>query len=239
MIRIAIILLTTLLFSCSLNEKKLTPTKRISIKGELSAITYCPNYKEFVIVADGGKVIFLDSNFNELRRDEIKAKDLEGAICLRDEILIVDEEESILATYKIDKEKAKKKHYVELKKSGSKKNGYEGITYDSIAKQFILVIEDDPARLRYFDSNFKFLKEVDFKEANDLSDILWHRGNLLLLSDLDERIFVVDNKLNIKKEWFFSIHNPEGLCIVNNQLIVVSDKEEALYVFDLPKIKSK
>lgn len=232
-----LIFLLLISFSCSLNEKRLEPKNQIPIKGELSAITFCKNYHEYVIVADGGILIFLDTNFKELRRDKIKVKDLEGAICLEDEVLVVDEEESILATYKMDKEKAKRKHFIELTKTKSKKNGYEGITYDSIKNQFILIVEDGPARIRYFDSNFNFLSEEKFIWANDLSDVLWYQEKLLLLSDLDERIFVVNDDLKVKYEWLLPIKNPEGLCVVNNHLVVVSDKEEKLYIFDFPEDK--
>ena len=72
---------------------------------------------------------------------------------------------------------------------------------------------------------------------NEASDIIIYKDELLVLSEQDHCIYVLDiTNYKIKKKFNLNLIGAEGICIYKNQMLITSDKLSTVYFFDIPEL---
>lgn len=222
-----------LLTSC-ISEHQLSVADEFDINiNEPSDNCYDALNEVFWMVSDNGFVFNTDLKGNILLKKEIIPKaDFEAILKIQETILVVDEKERKI--HFLD-EKLNLKRTIYLPEDGAENAGYEGLTYIPEAKTFILAVEKNPCKLKFYDENFNFKKEKIMNGISDISALCLRNENLFLLSDEDQSIYKLNSKsFDILEKWHLPVQNPEGITFVENFIYIVSDDLNKLYQFEIP-----
>ena len=112
-------------------------------------------------------------------------------------------------------------------------SGIEGIAY---AEQILYILkEKDPSVLFIANPDGTIIDTLSLDFTSDLSDLEYDRANkrLLLLSDQDKKLFILDDSFNPIKSYSLEIEKPEGLAVSSDgsDIYIACDKTSKLYLY--------
>ncbi|MFZ1518221.1 MAG: SdiA-regulated domain-containing protein [Ignavibacteriaceae bacterium] len=231
-------------YKCNTNRqesptvKKLLVQKMTPIKvPEPSGLASSFDKKSFWSVGDSdSKVYKLDLSGKILKSFSVSGEDLEGITVIDSKhIAVVLERSREVVVLDTSGNEIKRK---KINLTGRLNEGLEGISFDTITKDFYLVNEKRQGLLLKTDSLFNEIFRKEIKIAKDYSDIFFaiEDTSLWILSDESKKIINTNLDGDKIKEYKIDVTQPEGLVVdYKNKLVyVVSDKKEALYIFTLP-----
>ena len=232
------------LVKCNYNTKEITDVKELKLISktkiqvpEPSGLTASYDNNFFWTVSDDkNKVYRIDKKGTLLSSFDLSGEDFEG-IAVIDSItmaVILERKREVVIVDTAGKELGR--HQINVK--GKLNEGLEGITYDSINKDFYILNEKNPGLLLKYDKSFKEIFRKELKLAKDFSDINFVADDTTLWILSDESSKIINTDLNGNKiiEFKIKVVQPEGLVVdyKNKKVFVVSDKKEELYEFELP-----
>ena len=231
------LLLLFLLFLQALNgvaQVKVKPIKSFHIEvKEPSDIALHPNGGSYFIVSDNGFLHEVSMEGKIIRTADFEGFDTES-VCVKDSLIyVVEEMVRRIRVFRI--EDFKLIRTVTIPYQGGRNKAYESMTYNPVRNKFILLTEKDPIYLFELDDNLVVTNEIELKKiARDISAATFYAGHLWLLSDEDRQIIQLNPATyEVVKRWVIPVHNPEGMAFNDkNELIIVSDDMEKIYVFD-------
>lgn len=231
-------------YKCNTNRqesptvKKLLMQKMTPIKvPEPSGLAFSFDKKSLWSVGDSdSKVYKLDLSGKILKSFSVNGEDLEGITIIDSKHIAVVLERSrevvILDTSGNEIKRSK------INLTGGLNEGLEGISFNTFTKDFYVVNEKRPGILLKTDSLFNEIFKEELKLAKDYSDIFFASKDtsLWILSDESNKIIKTNLDGYKIEEYKIDVTQPEGLVVdYQNKLVyVVSDKKEALYIFELP-----
>lgn len=202
---------------------------------EPSGITFFDNH--LFIVSDNNGAIYKTNLIGEIvKKIKTDFNDLEGIAIIekKPSFLIVSESKRLLVELSF-KGKLIKKSKIAGKQHESK-HGLEGICYDSEKGFVYLVNEKSPKKLLIVSKkgNIKDTFKLDF--TNDVSGICIdpETGNLWIVSDESQKIIELTSKGKLLNSYYILVHKPEGITIVKNNIYIVSDSKDKLFIFKKP-----
>jgi len=190
----------------------------------------------FWTVSDENSTVYkLDKWGRKVKSFKISGNDLEGITVLDERRLAVVLERSreVVIIDTSGKELLRRT----VKITGEENSGLEGITYDRMGKKFFILNEKNPCLLIVLDKNLNQLKQDTLSFIKDASGIFFDADNkfLWILSDESKLVCKCDLSGNLLQEYRISIAQPEGITLdePGNNLFIVSDRNNALYVYKL------
>lgn len=161
--------------------------------------------------------------------------DMEAITGDKNNFYVAEEKKREIIQYDRKTMKRTKLFTFDIAKTSNK--GIEGLSFNPSKKQFYIVNEKDPTKVIITDMKGKEIKSFTIDYFTDLSDIFYDSKNncLWVLSDESKQIAKVDfngKKIGI---WNTGITQAEGVAVKNNKLYLVSDPDNMIYTFDLPK----
>ena len=204
---------------------------------EPSDIVYDSASKHFFIVSDHGMLFECDLTGKIIRKANDEGLDFEG-VEVTDSFVYVSDE-TPRKVYKYNKTDLSLVRTYDVTWGGASNKAFESITYNPAKKCFILVSEA-PVVIIEYNNDFKEIGRQSFHGARDMSGARWYKGNIYLLSNLDETIFKCDPlTYDIKEYYKIDVLNPEGLAFdADGNVSVTSDDLQRIYFFkNLPIIK--
>jgi len=212
------------------NIEKIKPVAKYNIEvNEPSDIQYDSQSKSFWIVSDNGVLNECDLEGNLLRKAEFKGVDFEGVEIVGNYVLALDETDRKIHFF--NKQSLKLEKTIQLTYGGARNKGFESIAYNDKSKEYYLITEKDPSYLFVYDENFHLKNQIELSISNDISSARWNNNKLWVLSDEDRKICLLDNNYKIVKTYEIPVINPEGIAFVNDDIYVVSDDLEKMYLF--------
>lgn len=124
-------------------------------------------------------------------------------------------------------------------------DGLEGITFNPNINHIYIVNEKNPMQFIELDASMEIVRSVpiDFKSpfnVTDLSGLAFDAtsNEIWFLSDESAKIVVTDLQLTPKRVYLTRINKGEGIALdtQNNKVYLVSDDDQALYVFSYPPL---
>ncbi len=121
--------------------------------------------------------------------------------------------------------------------SNDSNSGIEGITYNPTTQNIYILNEKNPGKLIVLNANFSIKNSYNLDFADDYSGIFYDATDNLLwiISDQSQSI----NKCSLTGELIESfkigVTKPEGIVVANDKIYIVSDAEEALYIYAKPE----
>ncbi|MBT8378441.1 MAG: SdiA-regulated domain-containing protein [Ignavibacteria bacterium] len=237
-----LILLIITALGCVKKEEEQTKTQINYLKAydipvsEPSALDLTFREKGFWTVSDNNNTVYKLDNWGKIVKSfEVEGTDLEGISILDENKLAVvferEREIVIVDTSGVELKRIK----VDL--AGELNHGLEGITYDTESKRFFVLNEKIPCLLFSFDENLNELSRDTLNYIKDASGIHFDARDksLWILSDESQCITKCDLRGNPIQTYYITVNQPEGLTIDSegNKMYVVSDINDALYVFSL------
>ena len=202
--------------------------KKPSNVKESSAIFW--DNKKLYVLGDSGQLLISDDDTSSYFA--LDFEDSEG-IYVSDEHIFVTEERSRKVVI-LEKETLKKIAEKYIPFSGRLNRGFEGITYNTNSKEFIVITEENPCQIIRLDKDFNTIAYHDL-QISEASDITFFKNNIWVISDLNATIYKLNcNNFNIEESWAINVLNPEGITFSENQMIVVSDNLEKIYYYEIP-----
>lgn len=214
---------------------KLRYTNWISLKvKEPSDIAVAPNGKTFFVVSDDQAAVYeMDVTGKIVRNSLTLGVDLE-AVCARpDYLFVVDETPRKI--YQLNYSDLSVVRTFIVPYSGGRNKGFESITFNEEKKCFVLITEKDPVYIFELDKDFKVINEYSWSKSRDISAATFYNGFVYLLSDEDMTVFKCKaSNYEVLEKYRINVHNPEGIAMYNNQMLLVADDLERLYFFNQP-----
>lgn len=204
---------------------------KVDVK-EPSDIKFDEERNSFWIVSDNGVLKECDLEGNAIRKAKYKGIDFEGVEIVGNKVLVMDETNRKVHFF--DKITLEKERTIQLYYQGGRNKGFESIAYNKKEEKYYIFTEKDPTLLFIYDKEFNLTNQIEINISSDISSARWHNDNLWVLSDEDRRIVVLDNNYNVIKAYEIPIVNPEGIAFTNDNMYIVSDDLEKLYVFKKP-----
>lgn len=202
---------------------------------EPSGITFFDNH--LYIVSDKNGALYKTNLKGEIiKKIKTDFNDLEGITVnpKKPSLLIVSESKRQLIEVDF-KGKLIKKFKIDGKQHDVN-HGLEGVCYDSEKGLIYLVNEKSPKKLLVVSKkgNIKDAIKLDF--TNDISGICFDAksGNLWIVSDESQKIVELTSKGKLLHSYHIPVHKPEGITIVKNNIYIVSDSKNKLFVFKKP-----
>lgn len=189
--------------------------------------------KTLLTVSDKtGYIYTINIKGETIQQLNFQTKDPEGICTSRDSIYVVDEKKSEII--KLDQSGHKLANY-NLKDYQSKKNGLEGIAYNSLTDTFWLLKEKKPGLLIEWHPEKGVIQEKKLSFASDYSGITHNPSNntFWIISDQDQTVSLCSiNGEEIEKHKI-PIIKAEGICFspTLSTLFIVSDEENELFEF--------
>jgi len=189
------------------------------------------------IVSDQNGTIYKTSLTGEIKGEiKTKFKDLEG-ITFDDKanIWIVSEAKRKLIQLDIFGNVLS-----EIKIKGEqnfKNSGLEGVCFHPTTGRFYLLNEKKPRELIQLSKNKEIIKIYKLNFSGDVSGICFDEieNCFWVVSDESKAIFKVNYLGEVLEKYKIPVKKPEGIAVYNQQLYVVSDKENKLFVFKKPE----
>ncbi len=203
---------------------------------EPSDIVYDKDSKHFFIVSDHGKLFECDLAGNIIRKADEEGMDFEG-VEVTDSFVYVSDE-TPRKVYKYRKNDLSLVKVFSVSWGGAANKAFESIVYNEAKKCFVLVSEAPVSIVEYTD-DFKEINRYPIHIARNMNGARWYKGDLYLLSSLDETIFKCDPETYSVKEYYkINVLNPEGMAFdADGNVSVTSDNLQRLYFFkNLPTI---
>jgi len=114
--------------------------------------------------------------------------------------------------------------------------GIEGVTYNSNTQNIYFLNEKNPEKLFQLNTDFTITSDYNLNFANDYSGIFYEPASNLLwiVSDESQSINKCTLDGTLIESYYINVQKPEGIAIANDQIYIVSDSQERLYVFQKP-----
>jgi uncharacterized protein YjiK len=237
-----IILISVTFFGCGKKEDEQTKTHLNYLKAydipvsEASGLDLTFTENGFWTVSDENSTVYKLDNWGKIEKSiTVNGIDLEGVSVVDEKTLAIVLERGreivIFDTSGIES----KRMNVDL--TGELNNGLEGITYDPANKVFFVLNEKNPCLLLTFDKNLNELSRDTLSFIKDASGIHFDAKNksLWILSDESQCVAKCDLNGNLLQKYYITVTQPEGLTLDAevNKMYIVSDINNALYVFSL------
>ncbi len=227
------------ILSCSSNtnsQNRLEPLKTVKLTvSEPSGITFYNNH--LYIVSDYNGVVYktgLEGNI--VSKISTPYKDLEGITFNNEgEMFVVNETKRNLV--KLDS-LGNFIHKFRIAGNQEHRNsGLEGVCFNSLENCFYLVNEKLPKQLLKVNFEGKIMKKFKLPYTDDASGIYYEQSSnsLWLVSDESKKIFNISVKGKLIESYKIPVSKAEGIVIHNNEIYVVCDSENKLYIFKKPK----
>lgn len=224
--------------SCKLkthSQNTLKPIHVISLNiSEPSGITVFNN--QLYIVSDQtGNIYKTGLDGKIVSKIRTKYTDIEGVtVNDKGDFFIVDE-----AKRRIIKLDAKGKLIDKFKIKGKQKfnnSGLEGICFSKLEYSFYVINEKSPTQLLKVNSEGEIIEAVTLNFAKDLSGICVDNttDTLWLVSDESYAIYHIEKNGKLINSYKIPVNKAEGIVIYNDEIYVVSDSAEVLYIFKKP-----
>ncbi len=190
----------------------------------------------FWTVSDENSTVYkLDKWARKVKSFKISGNDLEGITVLDEERLAVVLERSREVV--IIDTSGKELFRRSLNIKGHDNSGLEGIAYDTVGKKFFILNEKNPCLLIILDKNLNLIKQDTLGFIKDASGIYFdaEEKELWILSDESKLVCKCDLSGKLLQEYRISVAQPEGIVLdkQNKNLFIVSDRNNALYVYKL------
>jgi uncharacterized protein YjiK len=218
------------------NKDYLKPVKIVKLNiSEPSGITYFKHH--LYIVSDQNGTVYKTSLDGKIQRKiKTKLSDLEGITVgnKANEFWLVNEGSRKLvridslgnkiAKYKI---KGKQKH---------KNSGLEGVCFDEIGALY-LVNEKSPKELLKLNLEGEIESAIELEFSKDISGVSFDKksNSFWFVSDESKAIYNVNKRGELLNKYNIPVDKAEGITVVDDNLYIVSDSSNELYVFRLPK----
>jgi len=198
---------------------------------EPSDVVYDSSSAHLYIVSDHGMLYETDTIGNIIRKAKEEGQDFEGVEIKGDYIYVSDETPRKIYKY-LKKDLSLEKVY-SVSWSGALNKAFESITYNYSKNCFVLVSEA-PVYIIEYDEKFNVLEKYPFHEARNMAGARWHKGQMYLLSSLDEAIFKVDPlTYKVIAKYKINMLNPEGLAFdAHDNIKVTSDDLQRMYFYN-------
>ncbi|MGV6844786.1 MAG: SdiA-regulated domain-containing protein [Lutibacter sp.] len=188
------------------------------------------------IVSDRNGTIYKTSLTGEIKGEiKTKFKDLEGiTIDNNANIWIVSEAKRTLIQLDLlgnVLSKAKIKGEQNFKNSG-----LEGVCIHPKTGHFYVLNEKKPRELIQLSENKEIIKTRQLNFSGDVSGICFDEieNCFWVVSDESRAFFKINSDGKVLEKHKIPVKKPEGIVAFNQQLYVVSDKENKLYIFKKP-----
>lgn len=228
------------MYSCTSrinSQNTLEPIKVVSLKiSEPSGITSFNN--NLYIVSDQNGTIYKTSLEGKiLQKIKTKFTDLEGITFDKTNrnFWVVEESKRMLISLDsignfLQKIKVKGKQQ-------DKNSGLEGICFVESKNSFIVINENKPNQLLELNLKGKITNKTDFNISNDMSGICFDNKSTTfwIVSDESQSIYNTTTKGELIKSYKIPVDKAEGIVIYNDNLYVVSDSQNKLYIFKKPE----
>ncbi len=121
-------------------------------------------------------------------------------------------------------------------KNQEKSSGIEGVTYDHNSETIFILNEKNPGQLIQLSNDFSVLAIYDLDFAKDYSGIFYENSSdkLWIISDQNRTVNKCTLQGKLIESFTIDVKQAEGITIANNQIYIVSDSEERLYVYKKP-----
>lgn len=234
--RLFILVVLLSFMSCAEKANSQEPLKLINtfdlLIKEPSGITFFNNH--LYIVSDNNGAIYKTNLKGEIiKKIKTDFNDLEGITVntKKPSLFIVSESKRLLIELDFNGEKIKK---LKIKgKQHESKHGLEGICYDATKDMLYLVNEKSPKKLLLVSKkgNIKNSFKLDF--TKDISGICidTETDNLWIVSDESQKIVELTSKGKLLNSYNIPVDKPEGIVIEGNNIYIVSDSKNKLFVF--------
>lgn len=182
------------------------------------------------------KVYKLSMTGSLLHTYDYTGNDLEGICNYTDGKLLLAQERTKTVVELTIATNAHTDHIIDYN-SNDTNSGIEGITYNPTTQNIYILNEKDPGKLIVLNANFSIKDSYNLDFASDYSGIFYDATDNLLwiISDQSQSI----NKCSLTGELIESfkigVTKPEGIVIANDKIYIVSDSEEALYIYAKPE----
>lgn len=182
------------------------------------------------------KVYKLSMTGSLLHTYDFTGNDLEGVCNYIDGKLLLAQERTKTVVEFTIATNAHTDHIIDYDSNDSN-SGIEGITYNPTTQNIYILNEKDPGKLIVLDTNFSIIESYNLQFADDYSGVFYDATDNLLwiISDQSQSI----NKCSLTGELIESfkigVTKPEGIVVANNRIYIVSDAEEALYIYAKPE----
>ena len=184
------------------------------------------------IIGDSGQLGQLQDN-GSFSKKRLDFEDSEGIYVDAEFIYVVEERSRKVILLERNSMKPIAEHQLQF--FGRMNRGFEGITFNPISQDFLLVTEENPCQLVTLDSDFQNPVYIDLP-IPEASDITFHNNFIWILSDVESKIYKFSSTdFRLLDEWETKIINAEGLTFTDENLIIVSDNLEKLYYYEIPK----
>lgn len=205
---------------------------------EPSGLIYNPIDNTLFTLSDGngGKIYKLSLTGQILQQISVNSDDMEGITIASpyDTLFIVEERLRKIVKYNLNGEFLGE---IPVNVNGPDNYGLEGIAINSINKNYYVLNQRDPSLIIELDKNGVELRRTTIDFALDLSDVCYDsQQNLLWIVSAESHLLCkvsLDGQLINK--WKIPVQKPEGITIVNNNLIYITcDAESKIYIFNKP-----
>ncbi len=115
-------------------------------------------------------------------------------------------------------------------------SGMEGIAYNPNTQTIYFLNEKRPGKLFRLNTNYSITNSIELDFAQDYSGIVYDADAdvLWILSDESQSINKCTLDGMLIQSYSIQVHKPEGICIIDDKIYIVSDSEEKLYIFPKP-----
>jgi len=202
---------------------------------EPSGITYFENHL-FIVSDFNGMVYKTDLEGVIIDKIQLPTTDNEG-VCFDGEgnlivvnetkrrLLKIDSEGEIIQQLKI---KGKQKH---------KNSGLEGVCFNEKEKSLYVINEKSPKQLLKLNKEGKITESFKLNFSNDVSGICFDNSSnsFWLVSDESKLLMNMNKRGELISSFNIPVSKAEGIVAYNTNLYIVSDLENTLYVFKIPR----
>jgi len=189
------------------------------------------------IVSDKNGTVYKTSLDGEiLQKIKLKYDDLEGITIDKStqNFWVVDESKRTLLILNSNGEILQK---IKIKgKQQHKNNGLEGVCFVDDENSLVVLNEKQPKQLLVLNLKGEITRKIDLNFSKDISGICFDESSnsFWVVSDESQLILNISKKGELIKSYNIPVKKAEGIVIISNKLYVVSDSENALYIFKKP-----
>lgn len=205
---------------------------------EPSGLIYNPYDSTLFTVSDGngGKIYKLSLTGQILQQISVNSDDMEGVTVTLpyDTLFVVEERLRKIIKYNLNGDLLGE---IPVNVSGPDNNGLEGIAINTNSRNYYVINQINPALIIELSSNGIELSRTEINFTWDLSDICYdpHLNLLWIVSSESHLLCKVSLDGQLLNKWKIPIQKPEGITIVNNNLIYITcDTESKIYIFNKP-----
>ena len=242
----SIFLVVSFIFSATGNTGKYSSTALLhlikSYPLQISAasdISFGKNYNSLWIVSDipGSNIFEVDLEGNLIQTIKFNGADLEGIAYdhHHDVLWVVEERKRELIKISPAGTELERRP---INITGKPNSGLEGITIDSTDHIWI-ANEKKPAQLLLLNPDFSIKERVEIGSAKDLSGLCWdpHLDALWIVSDESKLLIHWQKTSGVLQEFNLPFKKAEGIAVHprTNQIYIVSDKINKLFLFEINK----